>query len=66
MPPWLPLERWAFTPPFHPYRFPCGDGGLFSVALSVTVFNRAPTCGGNPAHWCPDFPHALQRANASI
>ena len=27
---------------------------------------RAPTCGGNPALWCPDFPHGLLRANARI
>ncbi len=34
MPPLLPWERWALTPPFHPYRL---HGGIFSVALSVTV-----------------------------
>ena len=37
LPPRLPLERWALTPPFHPYLRPCGGGGLFSVALSVTT-----------------------------
>ena len=29
----LPVPRWAFTPPFHPY--PDMQGGLFSVALSL-------------------------------
>ncbi len=37
MPRRLPFERWALTPPFHPYLFPCGGGGIFSVALSVTT-----------------------------
>jgi len=38
----LLVERWAFTPPFHPYpsaisnlKFEIAEGGLFSVALSV-------------------------------
>jgi len=36
VPPRLRLERWAFTPPFHPYRRALRTGGgLFSVALSV-------------------------------
>jgi hypothetical protein len=36
VPPRLRLERWALTPPFHPYpRFFRNTGGLFSVALSV-------------------------------
>src|SRR6185437_10044257 len=29
----LPRRRWAFTPPFHPYRHVAG--GIVSVALSV-------------------------------
>src|SRR5439155_6257263 len=43
----LLFERWALTPPFHPYphrslpRFPLGAtsavGGMFSVALSVRM-----------------------------
>jgi hypothetical protein len=36
VPPVLPRARWALTPPFHPYLC-CSTGGLFSVALSVTV-----------------------------
>src|SRR5712671_5959481 len=36
VPPRLRLERWALTPPFHPYRrFLRTAGGIFSVALSV-------------------------------
>jgi hypothetical protein len=45
VPPRLRLERWALTPPFHPYpalpgtcrqrRFEEGLGGIFSVVLSV-------------------------------
>jgi len=35
VPPRLRLERWAFTPPFHPYPALKERGGLFSVALSV-------------------------------
>lgn len=36
MPPGLLQERWAFTPPFHPYRKAVKPaGGLFSVARSV-------------------------------
>src|ERR1019366_1130223 len=36
VPPRLRLERWALTPPFHPYlRLFRSAGGLFSVALSV-------------------------------
>jgi len=39
VPPQSPLERWALTPPFHPYPLRVAmnspAGGLFSVALSV-------------------------------
>src|SRR6266478_1227117 len=38
VPPRLRLERWALTPPFHPYRpqlVRARVGGLFSVALSI-------------------------------
>ena len=36
VPPCLRLERWALTPPFHPYpALLPGPGGIFSVALSV-------------------------------
>ena len=51
VPPRLRLERWALTPPFHPYpalsesvrldsellRFQKERGGIFSVALSVRM-----------------------------
>jgi len=36
MPRPLPHARWALTPPFHPYLI-FQSGGLFSVALSVTL-----------------------------
>ena len=38
VPPHLRSERWALTPPFHPYPtrlFPVWSGGMFSVTLSV-------------------------------
>ena len=36
VPPRLRSERWALTPPFHPYpALSPGPGGIFSVALSV-------------------------------
>src|SRR6516162_2773687 len=35
VPPALPPARCALTAPFHPYLFPGGAGGLFSVALSL-------------------------------
>lgn len=49
MPPVLPRERWALTPPFHPYLL---RGGFFSVervkdhssqALPGTLLCGAPT-----------------------
>lgn len=51
----LPEERWALTPPFHPY--PLGrsrSGGLFSVALSVGL--PLPAVSRLAALWSPDFP----------
>ena len=35
VPPFLRSERWALTPPFHPFLV-LRQGGLFSVTLSVT------------------------------
>ena len=59
MPPCLRPERWALTPPFHPYpseisNFEIPAGGLFSVALSMEtprgvvlrVYPAAPSCVG--------------------
>ena len=39
VPPGSRRERWALTPPFHPYHVTCehAPGGLFSVALSVRM-----------------------------
>ena len=52
----LPFDRWALTPPFHPYLF--YKGGLFSVALSVRSFYTSPLiCMRRDALRCPDFPH---------
>ena len=48
VPPRLLSERWALTPPFHPYRRFL-RGGLFSVALSVN-----PALPGLPA-FIPDL-----------
>ena len=28
VPPWLPLARWALTPPFHPCLCPCGPSAV--------------------------------------
>ncbi len=48
LPPRLPLERWALTPPFQPYLIPASGtiGGVFSAALSIKDFSRFP---------CPHF-----------
>jgi hypothetical protein len=61
MPPLSPAERWALTPPFHPYLILPEEaiGGVFSVALS-----RAPMPVGRVGvtHHrvlpCSDFPQA--------
>ena len=57
----LPEARCALTAPFHPCRLPRGDGGLFSVALSLEFaalargfFRR--TLSGTACPWSPDFP----------
>ena len=55
MPLALRRERWALTPPFHPYLPAKADiGGLLSVALSVG--SRPPGITWHPALWSPDFP----------
>ncbi len=48
--------RWSLTPPFHPCRpaFRAGVGGLFSVALSLSL--RTVAVSHHPALRCPDFP----------
>lgn len=57
MPHVLPRERWAFTPPFHPYLVHA-LGGLFSVER---VRHRClPGVTWNPALWSPDFPLGSQ------
>src|SRR5262249_53759892 len=65
VPPRLRLERWALTPPFHPYRhFLRNAGGIFSVALSVgpprsvasRVYPRMLRVTRHRALWCSDFP----------
>ncbi len=49
----LPLlpDRWALTPPFHPYPF---RGGILSVALSVAL--RLPGVTRRHVLWSSDFP----------
>jgi DNA-directed RNA polymerase subunit alpha len=58
-----PRTRWALTPPFHPYpRF--REGGLFSVALSVTGL-AVPRRYLAACPWSPDFPRSSNPATAS-
>jgi hypothetical protein len=58
-----PRTRWALTPPFHPYpRF--REGGLFSVALSVTELT-VPRRYLAACPWSPDFPRNRDPASAS-
>jgi len=55
----LPVPWWAFTPPFHPYRFwQAKPGGIFSVALSVEKPFPALRPGVTRHHALrsPDFP----------
>jgi len=53
MPAVLPRPRWALTSPFHPCLF---RGGLFSVALSVTVFEcGAQALPGSLSHGARTF-----------
>ena len=40
--------RCALTAPFHPYRTHAGSGGIFSVALSVSVSGPRPLAGTPP------------------
>lgn len=61
MPRLSPGERWALTPPFHPYPYPNSyrdRGGIFSVALSVYEPSPAHTLPVRKygALCCPDFP----------
>jgi len=60
-----PGNRWALTPPFHPYRGiqKICQGGIFSVALAVNgpspvrclpVRKYGTLC-------CPDFPPRLKK-----
>ena len=51
-PPMSPPERWALTPPFHPY--PDMSGRYVSVALSVG--SPRPAVSGHPAWGSSDFP----------
>ena len=60
----LSNERWALTPPFHPYHTPKGMAVCFllrypsrGVWSAVSSFST-----GLPVLWSPDFPPALRRA----
>lgn len=48
-----PRDRWALTPPFHPYPA-LRRGGVFSVALSLGL--PPVPVRDHPALRCPDFP----------
>ena len=56
VPPLLPQERWALTPPFHPYPALarrsnlCGTSRRTGLCRLSLLFRRSPT------RWCPDFP----------
>ena len=54
MRPLLPRNRWALTPPFHPYSA-IRRNGIFSVALSVG--SLLPHVMRRLALWSSDFPH---------
>lgn len=61
LPPSLLSERWALTPPFHPYPpvfLRTQKGGLFSVTLSIALGcpSASDACARHAALWCPDFP----------
>ena len=61
MPPSLLSERWALTPPFHPYPsslLRATKGGLFSVTLSIALGcpRTSNACARHAALRCPDFP----------
>ncbi len=47
----LPAPRCALTAPLHPYLL---RGGIFSVALSLSLRTAGVTC--HRALWSPDFP----------
>jgi len=51
----LPTARCALTAPFHPYLLT--QGGLFSVALSVT--SQHPDVIWHHSLWSPDFPLSI-------
>jgi hypothetical protein len=64
MPPQLPSERWALTPPFQPYLCPCGPSAVYFLLH----FPSGPACTEpslvftrHAALWCPDFPRSLRR-----
>lgn len=53
----LPPQRWALTPPFHPYL--PKDRRFISVALSLE--SPPPAVSRHPALRSPDFPHSYER-----
>ena len=70
MPRALRTERWALTPPFHPYPMihEAPPGGLFSVTLSVVPSfrrERPRLFRGLLPVWCPDFPLADKNPRAT-
>jgi hypothetical protein len=60
----LPLARWAFTPPFHPYPpspLRASAGGLFSVALSLGLRRAGVTRRHVPVEPGLSSPAAFRR-----
>ena len=60
LPPQLPSERWALTPPFHPY--PCGRFLFCGTFRQPNLTRVAPAFTGHAALRCPDFPLRRQAA----
>ena len=52
--------RCALAAPFHPY-LPSPEGGIFSVALSVSLIGT-PAVSRHAALWRPDFPPPFPEA----
>jgi len=66
LPPASRRARWAFTPPFHPYRT-VARAAVYSLwhCAVTALWDAAPALEVNltqhPALWCPDFPLQLSK-----
>ena len=63
VPPRLPSERWALTPPFHPYPLPKLGAVFFLLHFpsGSACTDPAPAFTRRAALWCPDFPRGSRR-----